>query len=161
MTGKIFAKSSNIYQDQAKILFDYYRQAAEAIVSAEMHEEQNKSDLTAARNAAIHKQNVSKIVMIILFSVGGILLILGLIINYFLLVLGFACFGVGLYFLVTMINSKKDAANYEQMISQSNANYANIRREYSVDKIGVVYVPVATRVPFENKSFVSCHISRV
>ena len=32
MKGKIFASSDNIYQDQAKILFDYYRQAAEKIV---------------------------------------------------------------------------------------------------------------------------------
>ena len=27
MTGKIFENSSNIYQDQAKILFDYYKAA--------------------------------------------------------------------------------------------------------------------------------------
>ena len=29
MKGKIFPESSNIYQDQAKILFNYYQQAAE------------------------------------------------------------------------------------------------------------------------------------
>lgn len=36
MTGKIFADSENIYQDQAKILFDYYKSAAEKIVAEEM-----------------------------------------------------------------------------------------------------------------------------
>ena len=35
MAGKIFKESNNIYQDQARILFDYYRQAAEKIVSEE------------------------------------------------------------------------------------------------------------------------------
>jgi len=35
MTGKIFPESSNIYQDQAKLLFNYYRQAAEKIVAEE------------------------------------------------------------------------------------------------------------------------------
>ncbi len=35
MSGKIFNASANIYQDQAKILFDYYKQAAEKIVSEE------------------------------------------------------------------------------------------------------------------------------
>ena len=35
MTGKIFPESNNIYQDQAKILFNYYQQAAEKIVSEE------------------------------------------------------------------------------------------------------------------------------
>ena len=29
MTGKIFPESSNVYQDQAKILFNYYQQVAE------------------------------------------------------------------------------------------------------------------------------------
>lgn len=50
MTGKIFEGSSNIYQDQAKILFDYYKTAAEAIVSAEIKEEQNKADLLAGQD---------------------------------------------------------------------------------------------------------------
>ena len=35
MTGKIFSTSDNVYQDQAKILFDYYKQAAEKIVAEE------------------------------------------------------------------------------------------------------------------------------
>lgn len=35
MSGKIFNASANIHQDQAKILFDYYKQAAEKIVSEE------------------------------------------------------------------------------------------------------------------------------
>ncbi len=35
MEGKIFADSANIWQDQAKILFNYYRQAAERVVKEE------------------------------------------------------------------------------------------------------------------------------
>jgi hypothetical protein len=35
MKGKIFPESSNIYQDQAKILFDYYQSMAEKIVQEE------------------------------------------------------------------------------------------------------------------------------
>ena len=35
MMGKIFPESGNVYQDQARILFNYYRQAAEKIVSEE------------------------------------------------------------------------------------------------------------------------------
>ena len=35
MTGKIFPESNNVYQDQAKILFNYYSQAAEKIVAEE------------------------------------------------------------------------------------------------------------------------------
>jgi len=37
MNGKIFQESSNIFQDQAKILFNYYQQMAEKIVTEEEH----------------------------------------------------------------------------------------------------------------------------
>ena len=35
MKGKIFPETSNIYQDQAKILFNYYQSMAEKIVQEE------------------------------------------------------------------------------------------------------------------------------
>ncbi len=35
MKGKIFTESNNIYQDQAKVLFDFYQSAAEKIVAEE------------------------------------------------------------------------------------------------------------------------------
>ncbi len=35
MKGKIFPETSNIFQDQAKILFNYYQQMAEKIVQEE------------------------------------------------------------------------------------------------------------------------------
>ena len=35
MTGKIFPESVNVYQDEAKVLFNYYRQAAEKVVAEE------------------------------------------------------------------------------------------------------------------------------
>ena len=37
MTGKIFKESSNIYEDEARILFDYYKKAAEKIVEEEIN----------------------------------------------------------------------------------------------------------------------------
>ena len=46
-TGKIFKDSSNIYQDEAKILFNYYQQCAEKIVSEEERLEKEIKDLNA------------------------------------------------------------------------------------------------------------------
>ena len=43
MTGKIFPESSNVYQDQAKILFNYYQQVAEKIVKEEKEVKNVKS----------------------------------------------------------------------------------------------------------------------
>ena len=44
-TGKIFQDSNNIYQDEAKVLFNYYQQAAERIVLAEARIEKKIADL--------------------------------------------------------------------------------------------------------------------
>ena len=52
-TGKIFSDSSNIYQDQARLLFNYYEQAAEQIVKQEEAIEKQISDLEAYRQTTM------------------------------------------------------------------------------------------------------------
>lgn len=141
MTGKIFESSSNIYQDQAKILFDYYKAAAEAIVSAEMKEEQNKADLIRQRDemtAAAHKnKTISTVLFALFFLIATII--------------------IGIVYLMKSKKCVSEAERLEGLIAECDERYRNIRREYKVDKIGVVYVPVATRVPFEDRSIVLDH----
>lgn len=48
-TGKIFRDSSNIYQDQARVLFNYYEQAAERIVRKEEEIERQINELERDR----------------------------------------------------------------------------------------------------------------
>ena len=145
MTGKIFNESSNIYQDQAKILFDYYKTAAETIVAAEMEEECNKKDLIMQRDQQIAERDRSKKLSTIMFAL--FFLIVPIIIG-----------------IIQRSKSKKcqaEADRFEAMIAESDERYRNIRREYKVEKIGVVYVPVATRVPFEDRSIVLDHTGAV
>lgn len=75
-TGKVFSKSANIYQDQARVLFDYYKSAAQAIVSAEMAEEQNMTDLVRGQARAQSKQKTYKIVFPICFGMALVGLVL-------------------------------------------------------------------------------------
>ena len=51
MEGKIFPDSANTWQDQAKILFNYYRQAAERVVSEEERIEQEVAKLQQEKSA--------------------------------------------------------------------------------------------------------------
>jgi tetrahydromethanopterin S-methyltransferase subunit H len=51
MSGKIFDASANIYQDQAKVLFDYYKQAAEKIVS---EEEKYEKEIAICKETMLH-----------------------------------------------------------------------------------------------------------
>jgi len=145
MTGKIFEGSSNIYQDQAKILFDYYKAAAEAIVSAEMKEEQNKADLIRQRDDMIAAAQKNKTISIVMFAL------------FFLI----ATIVVGIVYLLKSKKCLSEAERFEGLIAECDERYRNIRREYKVDKIGVVYVPVATRVPFEDKSIVLDHTGSI
>lgn len=156
MTGKIFEGSSNIYQDQAKILFNYYKNAAEAIVSAEMHEEQNKADLIMQRDERIQTIKKSKIMFIVFFIITGVSALAG-IFALWALIIAAASLVFGIKFLIKNKKAAGELLNFEQQIIESDNRYQNIRRDYKVDKIGVVYVPVATRVPFEDKSFILDH----
>ena len=55
MNGKIFADSSSLCQDEAKILFDFYRQAAEKIVGEEerIEKEINKQGINKKERGTI------------------------------------------------------------------------------------------------------------
>lgn len=152
-TGKVFSKSANIYQDQAKVLFDYYKSAAQAIVSAEMAEEQNMTDLVRGQERAQSKQKTYKIVFPICFGMALVGLVLTFAVAPALCIFAVAGVVAGIIFFVNYSKMTKETAYYGKEISESDNRYKNIRREYKVDKIGVVYVPVATRVPFEDKSF--------
>ncbi len=145
MTGKIFEGSSNIYQDQAKILFDYYKAAAEAIVSAEMKEEQNKADLIRQRDEMTAAAQKNKTISIVMFAL------------FFLIV----TIVIGIVYHLRSKKCLSEAERLEGLIAECDERYRNIRREYKVDKIGVVYVPVATRVPFEDRSVVLDHTGSI
>jgi len=166
MTGKVFQESANIYQDQAKVLFDYYKAAAEMIVSAEMHEEQNRADLVKQKEDAIAQKGKQQIFYIISFVLGFVFLILFLVFmksGAAVLMLGGLLAGViaGIVFLVKYSQTGKAIENFDRLILETEEKYRNIRRDYRVDKVGVVYVPVATRVPFENRSFLLDHTGEV
>lgn len=156
MTGKIFEDSSNIYQDQAKILFNYYKTAAETIVSAQMKEEQNKADLIKQRDECIQSGKKAKTLSIVSFSAAAV----GLVLAFFSPFLAVILIAGLIFGIVNIVNSRKmkrETERFEKLITESDERYKNIRTEYKVDKIGVVYVPVATRVPFEDQSFVLDH----
>lgn len=168
MTGKVFKESSNIYEDEAKVLFDYYKKAAEKIVEEEIDCENKIKDATERRDTSEARQKKHKLIMIVTAAIGGAAL-LAAVISFFavfgymatpVIILGLAGIGCGIASIVNLIkkkNAKKDFDNFEANIAALNEAKANIRRNYKVSKLGVAYVPVATRVPFEGKSFVVDH----
>lgn len=165
MTGKIFKESSNVYEDEAKILFDYYKKAAEKIVEEEIALENKIEEAVNNKNFSQERQKKHKVISIATGSV-SLAALIGGIVTFFLQLLSVAvilgCVFLGL--LITAIvnfvkknKAKKDFDNFEQNVQSFEEAKRNIRRDYKVSKLGVAYIPVATRVPFEGKSFVVDH----
>ncbi|MDR1221117.1 MAG: hypothetical protein LBK73_16140 [Treponema sp.] len=154
MQGKIFSESMNLYQDEARILFDYYRKAAEKIVKDEMDLE--KSIETARSEITLAEKNKKKgVIIMIVFGAAG--LIGGLLFFPYGFVLALGC----VKGLLDMLKSNKAREENESKVLGFEEAHRDIRRNYRVKKMGVVYVPVATTVPFENKSFMVDHTGQV
>lgn len=127
MEGKIFPTSGNIYQDQARILFNYYKTAADKIVTEEERLEADIEELRAER--AVYEEKLSKTWY-----------------WYLTIILFFMAF-------VKKSEFTKKIEEIDGRIADAEKAHADIFRDYRIDKLGVAYVPVADRVKYEDKSF--------
>lgn len=126
MDGKIFADSANIWQDQAKILFNYYRQSAERIVKEEERIE-NEIKILEKEKSEIEEKLSKAWVWLFLF--------------------------IFPYFIVKS-NLEKKIDELNQRINVFNDEHKKIFRDYKVSRLGVAYVPVAEQVKYQDKSFI-------
>jgi uncharacterized coiled-coil protein SlyX len=154
MQGKVFAESMNLYQDEARVLFSYYKKAAEKIVK----EETGLEDSIEKAKSEIALAQKNKIKGIVITAVSPVLaLIAGFAISVicFFLALG------GIWGVLILLRALQSVKENESKIKGFEEAYRDIRRDYRVKKLGVAYVPIATKVPFENKSFVVDHTGAV
>lgn len=128
MTGKIFSESNNIYQDQAKILFNYYSQSAEKIVAEEERIEKEIAILEEEKTA-LEKE------------------ISGLWVWFLTLILFF------IYF-IKKSGLQKEIGKKESRIKEFKKQHEEIFRDYKVTKLGVAYIPIADQIKYEDKSFI-------
>ena len=132
MKGKIFPESTNIFQDQAKILFDYYQQSAEKIVQQEEKLEKEISKLKE-ENLLLEKER-SKAAM---FK-----WLLGILIIPFIV------------FMLKENKIKKQIGELGSRINEFDKMHREIFRDYKVTRMGIAYVPVADQIEYETKSFI-------
>ena len=138
MEGKIFNDSANIYQDQAKVLFEYYKSAAEKIVNEEKSYEEKISN--AEYQITKYKEDIRKTkkqrtwAWVLCWTLVG--LVIALMKNS----------------RIKELEAMVDVKNRE--IAGFRKAYNEIFRDYRVTKMGVAYVPVAKRVAYNDKSFI-------
>jgi len=161
--GKVFTESMNLRQDQARILFNYYRKAAEKIVKEEIELEKS-IELSKSEIELAAKAKIKGIIITASFPAVGIILALIMIFNGAVaagaIIGGILSLGC-LWGVLTILKANKSKLENESKITGFTEAHRDIRRNYSVKKIGVVYVPIATKVPFEGKSFMVDHTGQV
>ena len=134
-TGKIFSDSSNIYQDQARLLFNFYEQAAERIVRQEEALEKQIKELEEDREQVeLKKSDIWK---------------------WFLTIVAYFMYWVR----KNAYDRQIEAIN--EKIAEKEQEHKNIFRDYKVTKMGVAYVPVAQQMAYEDKCFVVDYTGKV
>ena len=132
MKGKIFEGSTGIDQDLAKIIFNYYQDAAEKIVSEEERIEQEISILEA--NVQIITTSIERVKLW----------------KWVLCVFIFTY----VYFKIKENNLIKEAKELKDRILEYHKLHDEIFRDYKISKLGVAYVPIANQLKYDNKSFI-------
>ena len=135
MEGKIFAESSNIYQDEAKVLFNFYKQSAEKIVKEE--ERLEKEIACLEEEKMMVEKKISSLWV------------------WFLTVILFFVYFIKKNALTKELEDK------DARIKEFKKQHDEIFRNYKVSKLGVAYVPVAEQIKYEDKSFVVDYTGQV
>lgn len=163
MKGKVFESSKDIYQDQAQVLFDFYLNAAQKIVDQEDALDKKCEELdekiTSINERAGHIRRD--------YIIGGILMVIGLVIFVFSLIqptepivqgLAIGATIAGGVYLFKTYNFKKSIQLEFDEIEETRQGYLDekgkIFRDYKVNKIGAVYVPIAKKIALGDKSVV-------
>ena len=138
MSGKLFNSSANIYQDQAKVLFDYYKQAAEKIVA---EEEKYEMEIAICKERIVQlSQDFKEVKQKRLLNT----------IFFFLLIPAYFAFTAHL----KLKELEGEIVANEQKIAEFQKMHKEIFRDYKVTKLGIAYIPIAEQIPFEDKSFI-------
>jgi hypothetical protein len=154
MTGKIFKESSNVIQDQAKILFSYYQKMAEKIVS---EEEKYEKEIASCKDrvSQLNQEFLTPKKMRLISIIAAVLIIpIGFIVSIYLLGLII----IPIIFAITshlkMNKIQAEIVENEKKITEFQKLHDEIFRDYKVSKLGVAYIPVAEQIKYENKSFI-------
>lgn len=154
MKGKVFESSMDIYQDQAKVLFDFYLNAAKKIVSQEDDFDKKSDELDSEIESLYESASHAKWQYLLGFA----FVAAGIGLFFVEVAVGVILATIGCLLLFLTFKSKRNLDNnvseLENEKEELMAAKAGIFRDYRVNKIGVVYVPVAKKVAFGDKSIV-------
>ena len=154
MKGKVFESSVDVYQDQAKVLFDFYLNAAQKIIDQEDDFDKKDKELDEEINSINESaRHINRD-----YIIGGAIVIIGIILVFVNSIIAAIVAIAGAAFLFKTYNFKKNIQSSIDEVEEKKQELisakASIFRDYKVNKIGAVYVPVAKKIAFGDKSVV-------
>lgn len=155
MQGRLFEGSASIYDDEARILFDYFSKAADDIIKKEDEVQGSIDEAKAALAAQKKRRNGNKVLslfMILLCIAASVACYVYFGIgNYLYAALGVTAVVI-LVSIISMVKSAKQVKYRLSALEQCEEDFKEIRRDYRVKRLGVAYVPIAKKVPFGNQN---------
>ena len=140
-----------------KLSLEEWKDAAEKIVSQEEELEKEMGELknSLTMNATGKKKAQTQMYVGIGILVVGLALIA--VIGWLSIAIAVAGLYWGMKNYKLFKSSGKSIDDVGVELKELENKHQQIFRDYKIEKMGVVYVPVASQVPFENKSFVIDH----
>jgi hypothetical protein len=161
MQGKLYPDSTSIYEDEAKLLYDYFSKATTTIIEKE--DASNKEISKWKECLANGEKDARKLrfcwipLLVLTFAVSIAVFVYWQThdapFSNVLLFFGPVLFLV--FMIVFLVNNavhKKKMQQWNVNLQDAESGFKSIRRDYHVTKMGIAYVPVAQRIPFEGKS---------
>jgi hypothetical protein len=143
--GKV--SEQTIYQDEAKALFTYFKQASDRILSQEKESKEKQSRFTRQIAETTRKRKQTTLVLTIFLVLGAALAIYTML---------WPLAAIPVLFLLLLVGKKagtnKKINSIKKKLDAEEQAFKDIRRDYPVKRMGVVYIPIAEQVPFNDKS---------
>lgn len=158
--GKVFKDSINLYDDQARLVFEFLRKAAAKIITEEdrLGGEIKKRD---TEKAAVVAEIASLKIKFLISAIAGGAALVGTFASVFCLILALGGAVCAVAFKLKEKKCVQTLAQVDLVLANLRSDFAAIRRDYRVHKLGVAYVPIASEIPFDNKTFLLDHTDTV
>lgn len=155
--GRVFAESANVYDDEARIAFEYFKKAAEKIIA---EEDRVNEQIEESKNRRIECAQRQKKAIIIGSAIALIALATLLLpfppsaLGAIAAITAITVVSVSTWSVLSFLKAKKGIAEEAETTDRLNREFSEVKRDYSIKKLGVMYVPIATAIPFEDRSLV-------
>lgn len=152
-TGKILPGSRDIYDDQARVLVDYLVKVAEHIVTEEerLEREMRSKEEEIAQRTQLAEQKRQQMLIAFVIALIGAIVALAFTPVMWIGAIGSFIWGWNGRSAEHAVLAER--ATLQTKLTVFKQEFASLKRDYQMRKLGIAWVPVALQVPLEGGHF--------